>query len=889
MNTWIHATVFAYVLVYGTLCIALGLVFSALMHRHAARAHQILLLCLVASLTVPGVGLLVKHLEWGLIEIPEVSAGIALPLDTSASPTRVAMSIPSTENRTAEDSFSLPWYSLLQLVWLTASLILVFRLIRSFRRGHQACKQALPVVEPTITQAAKQAKARLSLDCSLRLVSVPSIRSPQIWCWSPTPTMMIPRWETDEMLPINWFMVFCHELAHLRRRDHISGLLAELMLCLIPWHPLIWLAKRRLIQLSERACDDWVLAEGQSSAVYAESLLHLAAQAQPVIIPTMASNQQGLANRIERILHERWGNPRISRRWGTLVCALITLCGLGIAFAQTRSVTSSDTSEATTFETHDPHEKIAETNGPAEEVIPKKQPDEDNAEYVTRLRAEAQAMMASREIMVERRPGQPEYAYQQHVRMMHKTRNSMIALLDRQSNESETAYQERLLAVYKFIKSTKQRRGESNLSYEVRMRAGLSRLTRTQPSSTAKIERRPGESEAGYQARRRGADQDAGTSSEVIVKQRPGQSNAAFRAKMRAATATVARNSRKPIDTDIERLSNAKYQARIRTVEQAISPTAKRPNESDKAYEQRLQGIGRALAVAEPSPNESLASYCNRLAAAVDVFESGAWKEPFNRAYRLEAGQNLKRMAPPFIAERACFSARRTHPSQLSLFTLQVGCIILRQEGLTMRPRSTHMGLDTYSLGFVLNNVLQLHDSEFEGPLDLLDTPLKGDWVIREGISTADSLKALRQILVDELTLNLQFEKHSVNRLHVVFRGRPTFVPLQAAEQHDYVHVFADAVDDEGELDIRTSKRLDHFLHQLTHLLGMPMANESGITDLPRTIDAQYHRSSHLYRTKDLSERRRKVDLLLQNLRKQIGMEITTEQRPVEIWRITRS
>jgi len=833
-------------------------VFSTLMRRHAARAHQILLLCLIATVVVPGVGLLVKHFQWGLIEIPIESPGITASLDTSMPPTLMTIPIPSTENRMAEESFSLPWHSLLQVIWLTASLILVFRLVRSFRRGYQACKQALPVTEPAIAQATEQAKAKLSLDCSLRLVSVSGIRSPQIWCWSPTPTMMIPHRETDEMLPVNWFMVFCHELAHLRRRDHISGLLAELMLCLIPWHPLIWLAKRRLVQLSERACDDWVLAEGQSSAVYAESLLHLAAQPQPAIIPTMASNQQGLVNRIERILHERWGNPRISRRWAALVCTLITLCGLGIAFAQTRSVTPSPTSEATTSETA--HKQIAETDDPVESAILEKRPDEEDAEYLTRRQNETRAIIASHEITVERRPGEDYFNHQVRVRAMHRAWKEAVALFDRQPNESETAYQERLLAVYQFIKSTKQHRGESNASYEARIRGGLHRLTRPQPSLTSNVERRPGESEAGYQARKR------------------------------AARAALARNSRKPTETDTQRPTNARYQARIRTVEQAKSHTNKRPNESDMAYEERLKYIGRALAVAEPSPDESLASYRTRLDAAVDVFASGDWKETFNRAYRLKAGQNLKRMAPPYMPERACFNAQTMHPSQLSSFRHQIGCIIFQQHGQTLRSRTSYMRLGRYNLRFVLNNVLQLHDSDFEGPSKLLATPVEGDWIIREGFVHAEYLmKPLKQILADELGLNLHFEKQSVDRLHVVFRGNPTITPLHAAEQHNYLHVFADTLDGEREPDIRTSKGLDHFLHQLTQLLGMPIANESGVTDLPRIIDVHYHRSSHLYRTKDLSERERKVDLLLQNLRKQTGMEITIEQRPVEIWRITRS
>ena len=61
---------------------------------------------------------------------------------------------------------------------------------------------------------------------------------------------------------VDWESVFCHELAHWKQRDHVVGLMAELLVCVLPWHFGLWWAKRRLMGLSEQACDDWVVDSG---------------------------------------------------------------------------------------------------------------------------------------------------------------------------------------------------------------------------------------------------------------------------------------------------------------------------------------------------------------------------------------------------------------------------------------------------------------------------------------------------------------------------------------------------------------------------------------------------------------------------------------------------
>ncbi len=68
--------------------------------------------------------------------------------------------------------------------------------------------------------------------------------------------------------------VVCHELAHLRRRDHWVNLGSLLVSALYWWHPLVWIVRNRLGQEAELCCDAWVtwmMPRGRRS--YAEALL----------------------------------------------------------------------------------------------------------------------------------------------------------------------------------------------------------------------------------------------------------------------------------------------------------------------------------------------------------------------------------------------------------------------------------------------------------------------------------------------------------------------------------------------------------------------------------------------------------------------------------------
>ncbi|MEO8658836.1 MAG: M56 family metallopeptidase [Bryobacteraceae bacterium] len=161
------------------------------------------------------------------------------------------------------------------------------------------------------------------------------------------PIILLPT-ESLEWEPERLSAVVQHELAHVRRHDLLWQLLTTLS-CAVYWpNPLIWLARRRTLQLREMAADDAVLRAGLEAQGYAESLLHIARSlARPRLCEaaTMARPRE-LEGRLLAILdgaRDRRGfNPRACLvAVGATLLLVMTVAGLRPLAAQTKDDTLS--------------------------------------------------------------------------------------------------------------------------------------------------------------------------------------------------------------------------------------------------------------------------------------------------------------------------------------------------------------------------------------------------------------------------------------------------------------------------------------------------------------------------------------------------------------------
>ena len=158
--------------------------------------------------------------------------------------------------------------------------------------------------------------------------------------------------------------VLLHELAHLKRRDTLALLLAQIASALYWFNPLVWLATWRLGVERERACDDLVLASGVRPSAYAEHLLDVATRLSPArwtrACGLVMVRKPSLEGRLVAVL-----SKNLNRRGVSAVLAAFTLAmtiGIAVPIAMLRAADEKPGEDPKTA-TADMQPKAAEKPG----------------------------------------------------------------------------------------------------------------------------------------------------------------------------------------------------------------------------------------------------------------------------------------------------------------------------------------------------------------------------------------------------------------------------------------------------------------------------------------------------------------------------------------------
>ncbi|MBW7989640.1 MAG: redoxin domain-containing protein [Planctomycetes bacterium] len=983
-----------------TIFIAAGLLGSFILRHRSARAHQVLLLAIIAAVTVPVISILVKHYELGLFAA-KTAIIQSQPEDQIIYETAGTTSLENPEHKlgtvekdltsviTAPESSKFPLRSVVLYGWLVASLVLATRLLITFILGVRLLGLATPLDCDNIEQAVHLAKAKLRIDKDVSFYSSRGVQSPVIWCWKRSPILLLPSAAGQSDNRIDWAGVLCHELAHYKRRDHISGLLTELLVCIMPWHPLLWWAKSRLIGLSEQACDDWVVATGQPCTNYAESLLDLIPCGQMAFVPAVVSSKKGLAGRIQRILKNNCPNPRTGAVWALTVTIVAVCLTIGVALAQARPAVQSSAVQdiivptMTLAEPDNPNNvesnvivlRLVDSNGrpvagakvgtnvstsdalvlgsrlswflrsqennisnelgeitlTREKLFITSWPaDRKRALYVLHEdRQIGSKCMISKDGKKEEIELTLEPVCHVHGKLgseglkkigrpligtnvyMYWDRDSFGVL----SHASEKQLFDFFVPPGRYTLHTYgsgEGASSKHLYPEIEVKANQSELDLgvidLPPTKLASFIGKPAIEFGPIKAWKNGPPVKlADLKSKAVIIYFDGDSPNTSRDLPRFVDLHEQLADKGLVIialyncADMEDLENKWVEiyekfGGVTDVPFRVAIDGGEPTFYEGTNKKRLGATYGAYDITiDPTtmlidPEGKVVGKLS-LHKAKEILEEmlgvkpalPTWRQRFDRVYRLDPKQVIKRISPPFIPERRDYYLNE-HSQQASHVSRSPDRFTFHWDG---KLKNWGLGfINTPDIDSTLRSVLRMNTFEYEGPEELLSLKLPGDWVVRDEASQEVKLKALEQLLADELGRSIQFEKRIVEQEVILAAGRFKFHPVSGARKQDVVHLYVDELSTSGGGTAHSVAELLHKIGNRANIYVVDRTEPSEENNIPYYI----HRSSRdLRRMESSPEKTEKLKPFLANLTEQTELQFEVALQPVETWVVSEN
>ncbi len=260
-----------------------------------------------------------------------------------------------------------PYATHLTAAYLLGVALMLARLAIALRGGRRLRRHAEPVtdaciIDPLVREAKALGLAFAPAIAYCTRVTVPTIVGVM------RPMILLPTAFVTGLTPDQVGHILRHELAHLRRYDHIVNVVQGVVEALLFFHPAVWYLSRKIRIEREHCCDDLALSAGGEAMAYAESLVQVAELSKGVVGATAGLRATGrpsqLRRRILRLLEGPRPHVRLSRA-GVAVLAVVALLGVTAA-VQVTSAGQADVAETTEAMNY------ADLDAPVEEPEPPK-------------------------------------------------------------------------------------------------------------------------------------------------------------------------------------------------------------------------------------------------------------------------------------------------------------------------------------------------------------------------------------------------------------------------------------------------------------------------------------------------------------------------------------
>ena len=304
----------------GALIVALaGMATALLRHRSAALRHQVWTGAIIAQLgllalvpVIPRISVpLLPRMSWSIEPRTDVASGDvnraatrsaaregqlrtpgtagappadARGLQTDAAPT-ASSSSPNDASRNAANTnthnatarggmFSqLTWREILVGIWITGMVVVLLRFAYGTFAMARLAHRGERVEDGSWLTLTQRTAKKLGILRPLTLLRGDALSVPVTWGII-YPIVLLPT-ESAQWSEERRRFVLVHEMAHVKRFDALTQLVAQFAVAVFWFSPLVWFAEQRMRVEREHACDDVVLGEGTRPTIYADELLQM--------------------------------------------------------------------------------------------------------------------------------------------------------------------------------------------------------------------------------------------------------------------------------------------------------------------------------------------------------------------------------------------------------------------------------------------------------------------------------------------------------------------------------------------------------------------------------------------------------------------------------------
>ena len=269
--------------------ILLAAALTSLILRRASAAlrHLVWTLALCSALLLPVVSLALPKWQLQLVTIappaPSVESPVAVaapfpaveaprPGRAGTAKTGTAPAVPTVARAAWLPSIS--WQSAFLGIWLLGAAAILGRIAVGLVAVRFLSRRTQLITDAEWLPMAMDLAEEMGVNRRLRFLRSGRASMP-VATGLFRPSVIMPA-EADTWSESRLRVVLLHELAHVKRRDCLTHVLAQAACAFYWFNPLAWLAVKRARAERERACDDLVLACGTRGSEYADLLLEMA-------------------------------------------------------------------------------------------------------------------------------------------------------------------------------------------------------------------------------------------------------------------------------------------------------------------------------------------------------------------------------------------------------------------------------------------------------------------------------------------------------------------------------------------------------------------------------------------------------------------------------------